>query len=94
MKLKPLAEILKMSKEKFNEAMAPIRARAARAKADLEMSQIDAELIELETKAHELCAEPEISFKDLIGISDKVALLERKKEQYEAILKQLFPKTK
>lgn len=94
MKLKPFAEIIAMSKEKLAESLAPIRARKVRSQAELEMAKLDDELIRLEAEVQESCAKEEISFPALLDKLDKVALLERRKAQYERVLAELFPTTK
>ena len=91
MKLKPFAEIIAMSKEKLSEALAPIRARKVRSQAELEMAKLDDELIRLESDIQEQCAKEDINFPSLLDKLDKVALLERRKTQYESVLAQLFP---
>jgi hypothetical protein len=91
MKLKPFAEIISMSKEKLSEALAPIRARKVRSQAELEMAKLDDELIRLESDIQEQCAKEDINFPSLLDKLDKVALLERRKTQYESVLAQLFP---
>ena len=91
MKLKPFAEIIAMSKEKLSEALAPIRARKVRSQAELEMAKLDDELVRLEADIQEQCAKEDINFPSLLDKLDKVALLERRKTQYESVLAQLFP---
>ena len=91
MKLKPFAEIIALSKEKLAESLAPIRARKVRSQAELEMAKLDDELIRLEADIQEQCAKEDISFPSLLDKLDKVALLERRKAQYESVLAQLFP---
>ena len=92
MKLKPFAEIIALSKEKLAESLAPIRARKVRSQAELEMAKLDDELLRLEADIQEQCAKEDISFPSLLDKLDKVALLERRKAQYEDVLSQLFPK--
>lgn len=94
MKLKPFAELIAMSKEKLAESLAPIRARKVRSQAELEMAKLDDELIRLEADVQEQCAKDDINFPSLLDKLDKVALLERRKQQYEQVLSQLFPTTK
>lgn len=91
MRLKPFAEIIAMSKEKLSEALAPIRARKARSQAELEMAKLDDELVRLESDIQESCAKEEINFPSLLDKLDKVALLERRKKQYQKVLGELFP---
>jgi hypothetical protein len=94
MTLKPFAEIIALSKEKLAESLAPIRARKVRSQAELEMAKLDDELIRLESDIQEQCAKEDINFPSLLDKLDKVALLERRKVQYESVLAQLFPAKK
>lgn len=94
MKLKPFAEIIAMSKEKLAESLAPVRARKVRSQAELEMAKLDDEIIRAEAEIQEQCAKEDINFPSLLDRLDKVALLERRKAQYEAVLAQLFPAEK
>jgi hypothetical protein len=91
MKLKPFAEIIALSKEKLAESLAPIRARKVRSQAELEMAKLDDELVRLEADIQEQCSKEDINFPSLLDKLDKVALLERRKTQYESVLAQLFP---
>lgn len=91
MKLKPFAELIAMSKEKLDQAMAPIRARQVKSKAEMEMAQLDADLLTYETEVQEMCCERDINFKNLLAKLDSIALLERRKKQYQKVLSELFP---
>lgn len=91
MKLKPFKEIIAMSKEKLSEALAPIRARKVKSQAELEMAKLDDELVRLEADITESCAKEDIDFPKLLDKLDKVALLERRKKQYQKVLSELFP---
>jgi hypothetical protein len=55
------------------------------------MAKLDDELIRLESDIQEQCAKEDINFPSLLDKLDKVALLERRKTQYESVLAQLFP---
>ena len=90
-KLKPLKELLSMSKEKLDEAMAPIRARQIKSKAELEVAKLDEKLISSETKIFEMCSKKEINFDSVISEMDSYALTERRKAQLEKIVAELFP---
>lgn len=92
MKLRPFKDLIAMSKEKLDEAMAPIRARQVRLKAELEMSELDSRLVTKETEVQEMCAQKDIDLKKLMDRLDEIALLERRKKQYGEVLEQLFPK--
>lgn len=91
MKLKPFKEIIAMSKEKLNEALAPIRARKVKTQAEMKKSEIDEKIVIIETEIQEMCADKEINFDNLFEKLDKIALLERRKKQYDRVLSELFP---
>lgn len=91
MKLKPFKELIALSKEKLDEAMAPIRARQVKSQAELEMAKLDASILTAETDVQESCAQKDIHLPSLINKLDNLALLERRKEQYGEIITQLFP---
>lgn len=91
MKLKPFAEMIALSKEKLDAAMAPIRARQVKSKAEMEMAGIDADILTMETSVQEMCTERDINFKSLLEKLDEIALLERRKKQYTKVLGELFP---
>lgn len=91
MKLKPFAQIIAMSKEKLDEAMAPIRARQVKSKAEMEMATLDADILTKETQVQEMCTTKDIDFKGLLAKLDEIALLERRKKQYSKVLEELFP---
>lgn len=91
MKLKPYKELIAMSKEKLDAALAPVRARQVQSQAELEMAKIDESLISNEASIQELCAQKTIDFARLLRLMDEVALAERRKKQYGRILAELFP---
>jgi hypothetical protein len=90
-KLKPLKDLLAMSKDKLHEAMAPVRARKIKAQAELELAKLDTELIELESGVQESFTGEAIEFPKLLDKLDRIALLERRKKQYDKVLAELFP---
>lgn len=89
--LKPFKEILALSKEKLDEALAPIRARQVKAKADSLVANYEEDLITIEKNITEQCASKEVDFEKLADLLDKYALKERRKTQFQNIYKQLFP---
>ncbi len=91
MKLKPFKEIIAMSKEKLNEALAPIRARKVQTQAEMKKSEIDEKIVVLESEVQEMCSVQQLDFDSLFEKLDKIALLERRKKQYDKILGELFP---
>jgi len=91
MKLRPFKEIISLSQEKLDAALAPMRARQVKAQAELEMAKIDESLISTEARVQELCAHKSIDFAALLRLMDEAALAERRKKQYSQILAELFP---
>lgn len=91
MKLTAYEKVLKLGKEKIQEALAPVRSREMRKKAELEMCQIESKMIEQESKIQEICGSYPIDFEKLIKASDELSLLERRKKQYGQIIEQMFP---
>ncbi len=89
--LKPFKEILALSKEKLDEALAPIRARQVKAKADSLIATYEEELINLEKQITEACATKEIDFEKIADLLDKHSLKQRRKDQFSNIYTQLFP---
>ena len=92
MKLKPYAEILAMAEEEVNETLTPARTKRARMQAELEMAKIEESIATKEAEIYELCANTDIDFDDVIEAQDSLALSERKKKQFEQIIKEMFPK--
>lgn len=93
-KVKPFVEVIAMTKEKLDKALAPIRARSARAKADMASAKLEEEMVTLEREIHELCASKDINFDQIIGKIDKYELTERKQKQVGALIADLFPDRK
>ena len=91
MKLKPYKEILRMTKEKIDDCLAPVRANRAKKQAELEIAKMDEKIASQEAKINELCSEKEISFEKIINAQDDLSLMERRKKQFGNILKDMFP---
>lgn len=91
MQLKPFKDLIALSKEKLDEAMAPIRARQVKSNAELEMAKLDADILTKETSIQEMCTQKDINLPRLMDRLDELALLERRKEQYAEVIGQLFP---
>lgn len=94
MELKPYKELIALSKEKLDETMAVPRAKRMKKKAEFKMAELEEEIAEKESKIQEMAVEKDINFEKLLDMLDDVALLERRRDQYAKVLKQLFPKEK
>jgi hypothetical protein len=91
MKLPSYKDVLRMTKEVIDDTLAPVRATRAKKQAELEMAKLDEQIATKEAKIKETCCEKEINFGKLIDMQDELALLERKKIQYQQILDEMFP---
>lgn len=91
MKLTPYKKILGMLKEKKEELLAPIRAAEMKKHAELEMTKIEGKIIEKQQKVQEICQGYPIDFDGMIKALDEIGLLERRKKQFEVIVKEMFP---
>lgn len=91
MKLKPYEQIIKMAKEAVDTMKAPIRALQMRKKAEGEQLDIEQKIMDLDVKIGDIAAEYPVNFTKLIDALDEKALLERRKEQFGKIIKEMFP---
>ncbi|HHF7341027.1 TPA: hypothetical protein ACPSKZ_000706 [Legionella anisa] len=90
MSLLKYKDVLVLCKEKVKEAMAPLRAREMRKKAELEICKIDSDIAEKEQKIQEYASEYPINFDKLIDSIDDLDLIKRRKEQFEKIIDEMF----
>jgi len=90
-KVKSFREVLAMTKEKLDEALAPIRVRSAKAKADMVSAKLEEQMLTLEREIHEACASKDLDFDCIIGKIDRYELMERKRKQIDTLIGQLFP---
>jgi 3-isopropylmalate dehydratase small subunit len=91
LKLKPFKEMLALTKEGVDKALAPLRARQVKGQAELEKMKLEEKIITLETEVQEMCVDKTINFEKLLNKLDEIALLERRKKQYDKVLEELFP---
>lgn len=89
--IKSFKELVSMTKEKLDEAMVPLRVRAAKAKAEGEKVNLEQKMMELETKINELCAQKELNFQKIADNLDEYDLAERRLKQITSLVEQLFP---
>jgi len=83
-------ELLVLAKEKINEAMAPLRAKEMKKKAELEICKIESMIAEKEQKIQEYASKYPIPFDELIEALDDLDLVKRRKEQFETIINEMF----
>ena len=92
MKLDKFENLLTRTKEKLDDVLVPIKVREMKAKAELEMTKLEAELIQGERDVQEYMSKPDtMEIACLIDKMDNVALIERRKEQFKTVIAELFP---
>jgi hypothetical protein len=91
--LQPFKTAIAMSKEAIDMALAPLRSRAFRAKADTEISNIESEIFEKQKALQEACFRKDVNFATLVDERDDILLLMRRKEAAEELVQELFPST-
>lgn len=89
--LKPFKELVAMTKEKLDEAMLPLRVRAAKAKAEGEVIKLEEKRLTLEGKINEACAQKELDFNKIGDLMDEYDLTERRLKQINDLVAALFP---
>lgn len=90
MALMKYKDIISLEKEKVKEALAPLRAREMKKKAELEICKIDSDIVDREQKIQELSAEYPIDFNKLIDAIDDLELIKMRKESLQKIIDYMF----
>lgn len=83
-------DVLVLCKDKIKEAMAPLRAREMKKKAELEVCKIESDIAEKEQKIQELASQYPIDFHKMIDAIDELDLIKRRKEQFDEIIEEMF----
>lgn len=91
--LRPFKELIALSKEKLDEAMAPVRAAKAKAQARLKVAEIDEKMVRLESEIQEMVTEKNIDFDRMADKIDELELLELRQTRFVEIIGQLFPES-
>lgn len=89
--LKPFAELIALSQEKLDAALAPVRAMKAKSQARVKVAEIDEKIIGLEAGIQELATKKDIDFDKIADKIDELELLELRKGRFDEIVRQLFP---
>lgn len=90
MSLMKYKDVLILCKDKIKEAMAPLRAREMKKKAELELCKIESQIAENEQKVQEYASQYPVDFDKLIDALDDLDLIKRRKEQFETIINEMF----
>lgn len=91
MELPTYEESLQMSDQEFSESMIPVKIAKAKKQAELEMCKLEERIASKTDQLHDTCYRGELNFESVIGLQDDIALLKRKKKQYQKLLEQMFP---
>jgi len=92
--LKPFRELIGLSEDKLNETLAPARAKAVKAKVDLEMAKLETQILTRETGIQEAFTKPDVDLPRIIDEIEDISLLKLRQELYKDVLTQLFPEEK
>lgn len=90
MNLMKYKDVLATCKEKLDEAMAPLRAKEMKKKAELEICKLESLIAEREQKVQEYGSKYPIDFESMLDALDELELTQRRKEQFEQIVSELF----
>jgi len=91
MKLTPYKTLLAMGKDAVKATLAPARAFAARKQAELEMAKLDERMATIESEITQACSAERVNFDEIINQLDELDLAQRRKEQFEKIIAEMFP---
>lgn len=83
-------DVLVLAKDKVKEVMAPLRAREMKKKAELEVCNLESEIAEKEQKIQEYASEYPVNFGKIIDAIDELELTQRRKDQFEKIIAEMF----
>lgn len=83
-------DVLVLCKEKVKEAIAPLRAKEMKKKAELEMCKLDSTIAEKEQAIQELACQYPLNFDAIIEALDDLELTKRRKDQFEDIINEMF----
>lgn len=83
-------DVLTLAKDKINEAMAPLRAREMRKRAELETCKLESDIATQEQRIQDIASQYPIDFDNLIYAIDDLDIIKRRKEQFEKIITEMF----
>jgi hypothetical protein len=91
MQLTPYSELINLSKEDREKKNASTRINKQKKKGELKIAELDEKISALEDKVISLCSVNELDFDAIVDAQDQLALAIRRKEQFDKVVKQLFP---
>ncbi len=84
-------KLITMSKEKLDELKANTRAKEMKAKATMEISQLEGQILEKQAAIENLGSAYPINFSKLLDEIEELQLLELRKSKFEELVAALFP---
>ena len=91
MKLKPFVELIRMTKENLDEALAPARAKRLESRIGVSIAEVEEKKLLLEQEIFEMFTDKNVDLEKALDKMDEVALSERRIEQFKLLRKELFP---
>lgn len=85
------ADLVKLTKDQLRDTFAPMRAREMRLEAQTRVAKLESQIAEAEQKVVELGSTYPINFDAVLEAMDSCAILRRRQEQFNLLIKDLFP---
>ena len=90
MNLIKYSEIISMSKELKDKALAPIRAKQAAVRFDAKVAELEEKKMDAEAKVQEICSANPLDVDKLIDALDDIAIVERRIKKVAEVKVALF----
>ena len=90
MKLTSYNEVLRMAKEKIEEAKIPFKAKQAKKQGELKLLELEEQVCGLELKVTELTSKHPLDYDCVMDAIDELDLASRRQKQMATIIKELF----
>lgn len=91
MKLTPYSKLITMSKEAVDKALAPVRAKTQKTKAELEVLKLDELIAKLDQEIIELCSKQELDYGKILDKCDELELAKLRQSKFNELIGELFP---
>lgn len=91
MKLTPYSKLIVMSKEAVDKALAPVRAKTQKKKAELEVLKLDELIAKLDQAIIELCSKQELDYGSILDKCDELELAKLRQNKFNELIGELFP---
>lgn len=91
MKLMSYKDALTKGQKAVDKMLIPSKVKKYRKKAELEMCELEEKIATKEASLQRMCSSEDVNFSEIIETQDSLDLLNRRKEQYQKILDEMFP---